>query len=282
MIRAKKAFTLKKSEIGKKFRVENNSLDISALIEKSHLQVHKVKDIAYAHRSERDRKTTAGSIIKYVQISDIDVHLGKIKSYRRFFGSKAPNNARRIMKYGDVLLSTRRPTRGAVVAVPRDFDNEICTVFFTTLRVKDWDIADPWFLALFFRTSLGRYQFESLITETAYPVISDDDIENMTVLLPDIAVQRDLTRRYEESVTTFFSMLNSAYSQVSGTQQAIETTILGDDAETLQPAAFGLAIEEEPEEAEGLEPPESEDENGPKTGNENAIGNQGELPLAKM
>jgi hypothetical protein len=210
------------------------------------------------------------------------VHLGKIKSYRRFLGSNAPNNARRIMKYGDVLVSTRRPTRGAVVAVPEEFDNEICTVFFTALRVKDWDVADPWFLALFFRTSLGRYQFESLITETAYPVISDDDIENMTVLLPDIAVQRDLSRKYEESVATFFSMLNSAYAQVSATQQAIESAILSDDAETLKPAAFGLAIEEEPEEVDPLESLEPDGENGLKTANGNAVGSQGDLPLAKI
>ena len=284
MIRAKKAFKLKKSEVGKKFRVENNNLDISSLIEASNLRVAKIKDIGSAHREERDRKATAESTIKYIQISDIDVHLGRIKSYRRFLGKQAPNNARRIMQRGDVLVSTRRPTRGAVVAVPKEFDTEICTVFFTTLRIRDWDEVDPWFLALFLRTSLGRYQFQSLITETAYPVISDDDVENMTVLLPDIETQRELARKYDNSVSDFFQMLNNAYSQVAAAQQLIESAVLGNDAETVQSPVFGLAMEEEAEEEESSEPNGDNGDgaatsrNG-KSGTNNERGGQQALPL---
>ena len=245
MIKVKKAFVLRKSELAKKFRVENNNLDLSALIEKSHLKVYKVKDVAYAHRQERDRKATANSSIKYVQISDIDVHLGRIKSYGRFRGAEAPNNARRIMRRGDVLVSTRRPTRGAIVAVPPEFDGEICTVFFTTLRIKDWEEVDPWFLALFLRTSLGRYQFQSLITETAYPVISDDDVENMTLLLPDIDEQRRLAAAYDSAVSNFFTMLTDAYAGVAQAQQLIESAVLKDEAETVTVPTFGLAVEED-------------------------------------
>ena len=240
MITVKKKFTLRKSQLARKFRVENNNLDISAFISNSGFVAEKISDIAEAHRNNRNRKKTADSVFKYVQIGDIDIDLGRIKSYQTFKGSEAPNNARRIMRYGDILVSTRRPTRGAVVAVPKEFDQEICTVFFTTLTVNDWNEVDPFYLALFLRTSLGRFQFQSLITETAYPVISDEDVEDIIALIPPIEVQKTIVEKYDAAVRTFFSKLNEAYASIAFGRQETENQILGQEAEILQVPEFGL------------------------------------------
>jgi type I restriction enzyme S subunit len=244
MIEVKKQFTIRKSQLEKKFRVENNNIDFTSLIESTGYNVDRIGKLAKSHRNERDRKKTANNIIKYVQISDIDVHLGAIKSYRKFKGSEAPNNARRIMNYGDVLVSTRRPTRGAAVAVPKEFDKEICTVFFTTLTVTNWDVLDPRYLALFLRTSIGRIQFQAQITETAYPVIADIDVENMTVIYPDIDVQRQIADKYSTAVKTFFDTINLAYTNITSAQQDIENFILKEDAEIIIRKELSLATEE--------------------------------------
>ncbi|MCL4285965.1 MAG: restriction endonuclease subunit S [Fimbriimonadaceae bacterium] len=253
MIEVKKRFTLLKSELSRKFRVENNNLDFSQLIEATGYQVARIGDLAKAHRNERNKKKTADSRFKYVQISDIDVELGRIKSFRVFKGADAPNNARRIMKEGDILVSTRRPTRGAVVAVPQDFDEHICTVFFTTLRVTDREILDPFYLALFLRTSLGRMQFQAQITETAYPVISDSDVEDLTVLYPSIDDQRKIAAEYDIAVKRFQDAINSAYREIAAAQQSIEDFVLGEDAEQIAVKQFtlGQQIEEEKEELNG-------------------------------
>lgn len=250
MISVKKAFTLPINELSHKFRVENNNLDIADLIRDSGFEAKKIKDFAFSHRNERNRKETAADSFRYVQISDIDVTLGRIKSYRTFRGDQAPNNARRIMKHGDLLISTRRPTRGAIIAVPEEFDGHICTVFFTTLRVRDWTEVDPNYLALYLRTSLGRFQFQSSITETAYPVISDADVLDMTVLLPDIDRQKAIAANYHQSVGQFFTALNEAHRGITRARQDIESFVLADEAELLEAPSFGLttAIEEVDEE----------------------------------
>lgn len=244
MITTKKRFTLLKSELSHKFRLENNNLDISALIENSGYEVRKNSEIATPHRNERNKKATKDAFIKYVQISDIDVSLGRIKSYRKFKGSEAPNNARRIVSYGDILISTRRPTRGAIVTVPKELDKEICTVFFTTLTVNDWEQVWPWYLSLFLRTSLGRFQFQSMITETAYPVISDDDVLDMQILLPPIEKQKEIADNYNKSIELFFEQLNTAYNSLITSKQGIEDYILGSEAEKLEKVRFGLDFEE--------------------------------------
>ena len=244
MLILKKAFVLSSSQLSTKFRVENNNLDLSELMAKTGLRVCKVSDIAKAHRNDRDRKKTVDAEFRYVQISDIDVTLGRIKSYRTFRGSTAPNNARRIMNHGDVLVSTRRPTRGAVVAVPQEFDNHICTVFFTTLKVNDWNEVDPRYLALYLRTSIGRFQFSSMITETAYPVITEQDVEQMTVLLPDIKDQQEVADLYERAVVSFFDTLNKAHESITVARQGVENLVLRDFAETYASERFGIQSEE--------------------------------------
>jgi len=244
MITTKKAFILLKSNLSRKFRVENNNLDITHLMSNSNFTIKKISDIAEPHRIERNRKETKESEIKYVQISDIDVSLGRIKSYRKFIGTNAPNNARRIMNYGDILISTRRPTRGAIVTVPKEFDKEICTVFFTTLKINDWEEVWPWYLSLFLRTSLGRFQFQSMITETAYPVISDDDVLDIQVLIPPIEKQKEIALNYNNSIKIYFEQLNNAYNSLIQSKQNIENYLLGEEAETIEEIKFGLDIEE--------------------------------------
>lgn len=243
MISVKKAFTLKRSELGRKFRVENNNLDISALIAESGFEAVRLGDIAKTHREERSKKATASSIFRYVQISDIDVSVGRIKSFRTFAGADAPNNARRLMSFGEVLVSTRRPTRGAVVSVPKEFDGHICSVFFSSVRIDDLTQVVPEYLALYLRTSLGRFQFQSMITETAYPVIGDEDVENLIVLLPERQDQLRIAQDYKRAVDSYFALLNEAHSGLVEARQEVENTLLVTHAETLSSPRFGLVEE---------------------------------------
>ena len=246
MISVRKKFKLKRSELGRKFRVENNNLDFSELIEDTGHRVERLGDLAQAHRTNRNKKKTAATRFKYIQIGDIDVALGRIGSYKDCLGSDAPNNARRLVQQGDVLVSTRRPTRGAVVAVPEEFDGQVCSVFFTTLRVADRDALDPGYLALFLRSSLARRQFAAIITETAYPVISDADVEEMTILLPSIEEQRRLVSLYQTAVSDYFAAINNAVQLLVGARQAVETSILADAAEDLTVPVVGLVHEAKP------------------------------------
>lgn len=242
MIKTKKKFILKRSELGSKFRVENNNLDLSPLIEKNEFRICKLKDIAAYHRENRNVKNSINDTFKYIQISDIDCNLGIIKSCTMYKGSDAPNNARRIIRKDDIIISTRRPTRGAIVAVPEEFDGEICSVFFTSVRVHDKSIVNPQYLALFLRTSFCRYQFQSMITETAYPVISDDDILDMIILLPSMEEQLKLANQNHTSLKKFIYNLNVAYKELITNKQEIEDYILKNESEKLIAPRFDLQI----------------------------------------
>ena len=242
MIKTKKKFVLKKSELGNKFRVENNNLDLSSIIEKNEFEVVKLKEIASYQRENRNTSTSKNITFKYVQISDIDTNLGIIRSCTLYKGANAPNNAKRKIRKDDILISTRRPTRGAIVTVSDFFDGEICSIFFTVLRVLDKSRVNPYFLSLFLRTSFCRYQFESMITETAYPVISDDDVLEMSILLPPLSDQERIASMYQDSIKKFNNSLNTAYKELIISKQYIENFILKNESEKLTIPTFGLQI----------------------------------------
>ena len=242
MINTKKKFVLKKSELGNKFRVENNNLDLSSIIEKNEFEVVKLKEIASYKRENRNTSTSKNVTFKYVQISDIDTNLGIIKSCTLYKGTDAPKNAKRIMKKDDILISTRRPTRGAIVTVSDIFDGEICSIFFTVLQILDKSRVNPYYLSLFLRTSFCRYQFESMITETAYPVISDDDVLEMFVLLPSLPDQERIASMYQNSINKFNNSLNTAYKELIISKQYLENFILKSESEKLTIPTFGLKI----------------------------------------
>ncbi len=242
MIKTKKKFILKKSDLGNKFRVENNNLDLTTILEKNEFKTVKLKDIASFHRENRSPNVTKDVTFKYVQISDIDINLGLIKSCTLYKGENAPNNAKRIMRKDDILISTRRPTRGAIVTVPDEFDGEICSIFFTTIRVHDVSVIDPIYLSLFLRTSFCRYQFQAMITETAYPVINDGDILDMIILLPSIDEQHKLASKWQSSIKNFINQLSTAYEGLITIKQEIEKYILKEDAEKLSVPTFDLQI----------------------------------------
>ena len=58
MIKTKKKFCLNISEVSRKFRVENNNLDITEITKKSDFEICKISDLCVVHRNNREKKTT--------------------------------------------------------------------------------------------------------------------------------------------------------------------------------------------------------------------------------
>ncbi len=64
---------------------------------------------------------------KYIDISSVDNKDKKIIKANELLGTEAPSRARKIIRAGDVIVSTTRPNLNAVAVVPQELDNEICS-----------------------------------------------------------------------------------------------------------------------------------------------------------
>jgi len=153
----------------------------------------------------------------YIEISDIDTQTGVIYS-NAVDVSATPSRARKLVKAGDVLVSTVRPERGVVGVVGDHQDNAICTTGLAVLRPK---AIHPVALAYLLKTKFAVAQLTRNNVGIAYPAIEESCL--LGVLLPvrrrDL---RDLEKRAVEII--------DAERRVHSTRLAFLTTIeqLGD------------------------------------------------------
>jgi hypothetical protein len=226
IIKHEKSFILKTSELSWKWRVENNDVRrLSEALHQGSYQVARLGDFATFVTT----KTSPKADFKYIEIGHIDVTTGRIDLSRvqQYGPEEAPNNAQRRVQKEDILISTRRPTRGAVTVVPDSLDNEFCTLFFSIVRLNETVPVLPEYVSAFLRTFAGRVQFQQAITETTYPVISDADVANLLVPLPPVEIQKKLASELSVRLTESERVYLEADRTVSEAKKYIEGIILG-------------------------------------------------------
>ncbi len=72
------------------------------------------------------------------------------------------------------IVSTVRPTRGAIAVVPPELDNQICSTGFCVLQCKER--VNPYYLHFVLRADSTLEQFRKFSTGSSYPAILDSDV----------------------------------------------------------------------------------------------------------
>lgn len=132
---------------------------------------------------KRNPTLEPGKGFVYIDISSIDVTTGMITNPQKLLGEEAPSRARKVVKAGDILISTCRPTRGAIAIVPPELDNQICSTGFSVVRAKNG--VNNQYLHFILRSALVKEQFRKFSTGSSYPAILDSDVEKTIIPLPN-------------------------------------------------------------------------------------------------
>ena len=119
----------------------------------------------------------------YVDIASIDGATGRIVSTKKMFGHEAPGRARQVIRASDVLVSTVRPYLRATAMVPEELDGQIGSTGFCVLRSATG--AGHGYLYALSRMSWFTEQLNSRARGASYPAVTDRDIWNLPVPLPD-------------------------------------------------------------------------------------------------
>lgn len=150
-------------------------------------------------------------IFKYVDISSIDVVTGIIINSQELLGEEAPSRARKVIHEGDIIISTCRPTRGAVAIVPKELDNQICSTGFCVIRAKK-GVSNK-YLHFILRSAVVKEQFRKFSTGSSYPAILDDDIRKTVIPLPSKTVQTKIAKKVHEETTKRNALIAQANRQ---------------------------------------------------------------------
>jgi type I restriction enzyme S subunit len=146
-----------------------------------------VRDVATLSTARvNPARSAASSTFQYIEISDVNLLTLDIGS-KELRCEDAPSRARKLVRIGDVLVSTVRPERRAIGVVPRELDGAVCSTGFAVLRCNS---VDPTVLALLLQTDFVNEQILRNNIGIAYPAITEECL--LDILLPIKAT--DLSR----------------------------------------------------------------------------------------
>lgn len=132
----------------------------------------------------------------YIDISSVENGTGVINLNNFINAKDAPSRAKRIIKKGDVLLSTVRPNLKAFACIEDAPKKVLASTGFAILTAKEVVLPKYLFYSLF--TDALQEQMVTRMGKGAYPSINQNDIEQLTIPLPSLDVQKKLVSDMEK------------------------------------------------------------------------------------
>ena len=117
----------------------------------------------------------------YIDLSMINEGQINYPSNKTKYKDASPR-ARRIVKKGDILLSTVRPNLKGFGKIDKDAECLICSTGFAVLRCKNDETAD-YLYQYIFSDSIYQ-QIDELVVGSNYPAINNNDVYNLQVYIP--------------------------------------------------------------------------------------------------
>ena len=143
-------------------------------------------DVASVDQQSLGSSTAPNFTFNYILLSD--VKSGQIvETLQRFTFDKAPSRARRIVKPGDLLVSTVRPNLQGFARVTEQHQDCVASTGFAVVTPKGKVNGSYLFHYLF--SHHMKSQFHSLVVGSNYPAVNSSDVKKLKVSLSSVAEQ---------------------------------------------------------------------------------------------
>lgn len=187
-------------------------LEHANIVDSSAISFLKVSDVATLADERRDPRRHELKTFKYIEISDVDLKTG-IVGFKDIESRDAPSRARKLVKAGDVLVSTVRPERGTIGVVPDELDGATCSTGFAVLRPTG---IDPLALVWLLKTETVKHQMLRHNIGIAYPAIAEDTCAGLVLPIraSDLYRIKSATEDLQSKQRSFLQARNSLIADI--------------------------------------------------------------------
>ena len=152
-------------------------------------EAKRVKEICKIDANSLATKTPAEYEFDYISLSDVEDEKLEIQTSHQIFKT-APSRARRILKKGDVVISTVRPNLKGFFMVKNDAKDLIASTGFAVL--SPLACCDSTYLLSYFYSQAIDRQLHSLVVGSNYPAVNSKDVANIKIAVPPVEEQRKI------------------------------------------------------------------------------------------
>ena len=142
--------------------------------------------------------------ISYIDIASVGFGFLKSKPERMCYDD-APSRARRVVRQGDILISTVRPKRKSLIYIQKPLANTVASTGFAQLRAKNKNFS--YFLLALVTNPQFTLELEMVAYGAAYPAVSTRDICSVPFALPPISI----IEKFGETVESFVLQSSNSY-----------------------------------------------------------------------
>lgn len=157
-------------------------------------------DIVTIVKTRSQKLKSRERIVDYVELSDINTHSFEIINSTTCAVHELPSRATYELKEGDIITGIAGNSVGtrkhATALVTAEFDGAICTNGFRVLRSPK---INPYYLLYYLHSDLFLKQMMMYRTGAAIPNVSDADLNNILVYLPDESKINEIGNKIKET-----------------------------------------------------------------------------------
>jgi type I restriction enzyme, S subunit len=168
-------------------------------------------------------KTDPNFEFNYIDIASI-IRTGEIGETKTFSFGSAPSRARRIVREGDIIVSTVRPYLRAFSYIHKENDTDICSTGFAVLRPNK-DFSNQFIYQIILSNQFVEY-LKTKMTGSNYPAVKANDISEYRVAVPKIDEQNkigELLKTFDKKIKNDFETLNQLQLLKQGLMQNLLT-----------------------------------------------------------
>jgi len=153
-------------------------------------EVRHFEDIADIDKESLNGSTPKDYEFDYISLSDVDSDDFHIETTRQVFDT-APSRARRIVKQGDILMSTVRPNLQGFSLIRNEVKDLIASTGFAVITAKK--CINEYLFQYLFSSGIER-QFYQLLVGSNYPAINSSDVRKLKIPLPPLPEQKAIAQ----------------------------------------------------------------------------------------
>ncbi len=181
-------------------------------------------DAVSASFSTWDPRKQPSESFEYIDVSSVCRKSLEITETTMTLGSEAPSRARRVVKSGDVIFATIRPTLKRIAIIPPELDGAICSTGYFVIRPTESLLSKY----VFYYLNGGRFlnEMEALQRGASYPAVSDRDVKNHQICFPSLAEQERIVAILDEANESVQGLRDGLLVKLAGLEELKQSVLV--------------------------------------------------------
>jgi type I restriction enzyme, S subunit len=144
----------------------------------------------------------------YIDVSSVNNKTLSIEETSLIKGKDAPSRARKLIKAGDVIFATVRPTLKRIAVIPEEYDRQVCSTGYFVLRGKEF--INNKYLFYYLQTDSFNERMEKLQKGASYPAVTDTEVKEQIISYPPLPKQQRIVSVLDEAFASIAQVKSNA------------------------------------------------------------------------